>query len=189
MWKERITFAVILIYLWVMMILLGSIILETFMLYPNVFRNVPESLEAAMAFLFVRGPSDFFPPLGMVSWVTGALSLILGWQVKSARYWILGSLMMIVCEGLVSILFFWPRNTIMFIEGTDVHSAEFLIQTAREFVTLHWSRLAFNAAASAFIFVGFLKFYRHRLMSRNAPQAQREAGASSDTAEFRYIGR
>jgi hypothetical protein len=166
--KQRIAFAVILTYLWVMMILLGSIVLETFMVYPNIFHDPPWSLETALEFMVVRAPNDFFPLLGFLSWVTGIGSLILGWRVKSARYWILGSLIMIVCEGLFSMAFFWPRNTIMFIEGTEVHSAAYLEQVAREFQTLHWSRLAFNAAGSALIFVGFLKFYRHRITSRDA---------------------
>ena len=50
-------FAVILVYLWVMMILLGSIVLETFMIYPNVFHNPPESLVLGLQFMSVRAPS------------------------------------------------------------------------------------------------------------------------------------
>jgi hypothetical protein len=165
---QQITFAVILTYLWVMMILLGSIVLETFMIYPNIFSDPPHSFATALAFMSVRAPNDFFPPLGLLSWITGLGSLILGWRVKSARYWILGSLLMIVAEGLVSMAFFWPRNTIMFIEGTAVHSAEVLRQTAQEFQTLHWSRLLFNAVGSALIFTGFLKFYRHSITSSTA---------------------
>ena len=53
----------------------------------------------------------------------------------------------------------------MFIEGTAVHSAEFLRQVAQEFQTLHWERVAFNVAASVSIFVGFLKFYRYKITS------------------------
>jgi uncharacterized membrane protein len=136
------------------------IVLETFMIYPNIFANPPASLESAMSFMAVRAPSDFFPPLGFLSWVTGAASLILGWRVKSARYWIVGSLLMIVAEGLVSMAFFWPRNTIMFIEGAAVHPAEFLRQTALEFQNLHWLRPAFNAVGSVLIFTGFLRFYK-----------------------------
>jgi hypothetical protein len=85
--------------------------------------------------------------------------------VKSARYWILSSLLMIACEGLFSMAFFWPRNEITFIEGPAVHSDELLRQTAQEFQTLHWARVAFNVAASVSIFVGFLKFYRHKITS------------------------
>lgn len=171
---QQLTLGVLLIYLWVMMILLGSIVLETFMIYPNIFRDPPASFAVALEFMAVRAPSDFFPPLGFASWVTGAASLILGWRVKSARYWILGSLLMIVGEGLASMALFWPRNTIMFIEGPAVHSAEFLRQTAREFENLHWLRVAFNAAGSALIFIGFLQFYRHWLLAAE-PAAQRLA--------------
>jgi uncharacterized membrane protein len=165
---QEFAFPVILVYLWVMMILLGAIVMETFMVYPNIFHDPPRSLETGLEFMSVRAPNDFFPSLGFLSWVTGAGALILGWRVKSARYWILFSLLMIVCEGLFSVAFFWPRNEIMFIEGTAVHSAEYLRQTAREFQTLHWARVVFNAAASASIFVGFLKFYRHRVRSHVA---------------------
>ncbi len=166
--RQRIAFAFILTYLWVMMILLGSIVLETFMVYPNIFHDAPRSLETTMEFMAVTSPGNFYPPLGFLSWLTGIGALILCWRVKSARYWLLSSLIMIVCEGLVSMAFFWPRNEIMFIEGSAVHSAEVLRQTAQEFQTLHWSRLAFNAAASVSIFVGFLKFYRHGVLSHVA---------------------
>jgi hypothetical protein len=165
---QRLAFPVVSAYL-VMMVLFGAIVLETFMVYPNVFADPPESLELAMDFLSVRGPNDFFPPLGFLSWVFGAASLVLCWRVKAARWWILFSLAMIVCEGLASMLYFWPRNEIMFVEGAEVHSAEYLEQVAREFETWHWrSRLGFNALAAASIFVGFLRFYGHRLLSEGA---------------------
>jgi hypothetical protein len=72
---------------------------------------------------------------------------------------------MIVCEGVYSMAFFWPRNEIMFIEGRPIHSAEYLRQVAREFQTLHWARVAFNVAACASIFVGFMRFYSQMITS------------------------
>ena len=165
---QGVAFWAIPVYLWVMMILLGAIVMETYMVYPNIFHDPPRSLETGLEFMSVRAPNDFFPPLGFLSWVTGAGALILGWRVKSARYWILFSLLMIVCEGLFSMALLWPRNEIMFIEGTAVHSAELLKQTAQEFQRLHWARVAFNVAASMSIFVGFLKFYRHKITSEQA---------------------
>src|SRR5918998_3783395 len=167
--EQRIAFAFVLTYLWVMIVLLGSIVLETFMVYPNIFHDAPRSLETTTEFMAVSSPGDFFPTLGFLSWLAGIGSLIFGWRVKSARYWILISLIMIVCEGLFSMAFFWPRNTIMFAEGTEVHSDAYLKQIAQEFQTLHWSRLAFNAAGSVSIFIGFLRFYRHLLTSRGTP--------------------
>jgi hypothetical protein len=77
---------------------------------------------------------------------------------------------MIVCEGVASMLYFWPRNEIMFVEGSEVHSAEYLKQVAREFETWHWrSRMGFNALAAVSAFVGFLRIYRHRLLCLCAP--------------------
>jgi hypothetical protein len=168
--KQQIAFAFILTYLWVMMILLGGILFDTLILYPDVFHDVPRSLETAMAFMVVRGPRDFFQPVGTLAMLTGIGALILGWRVKSARYWVLGSVIVIfVGEFLFSVAFFWPRNTIMS-EGTAVHSVAYLQQTAQEFQTGHWLRVAMSATASALSFVGFLKFYRHKITSQDACQ-------------------
>ena len=51
-------------YLWVMMTLFGAIVLETFMVYPNVFSDPPASLELTMTFMSVTGPADFSCPWG-----------------------------------------------------------------------------------------------------------------------------
>src|SRR5690625_5528971 len=79
---ERLALPVTTGYLWVMMILLGAIVLETFMIYPNIFSDPPQSLDLSMEFLSVRGPSDFFPPLGLLSWVLGTASLLLSAKVR-----------------------------------------------------------------------------------------------------------
>lgn len=129
-----------------------------------------------MDFAVVRGPRDFFPPVGTLAFLTGIGTLILGWRVKAARYWILGSVTVILIgEFLLSAAFFWPRNTIMFEEGTAVHSVAYLKQTAREFQAGHWLRLAMSAAASALSFVGFLKFYRHRISSQKTLPGRKDS--------------
>jgi hypothetical protein len=166
--KKQITFAFVLAHAWVLMIFLGALVFDTLIVYPNTFHDVPRSLETAMAFATVRGPGDFFPPLGFVSWITGVGSLILAWRVKPARYWIIGSLIVMVCEGLFSMAFFWPRNTIMFTEGTAVHSVTFLKQTAQEIEVGHWIRFALGSSAATTSFMGFLMFYRYRILSRYA---------------------
>jgi hypothetical protein len=181
---QRLAFPVVTAYLWVMMVLFGAIVLETFMIYPNVFADPPASLELAMDFMSVSGPSDFFPPLGFLSWVLGAGALVLCWRVRSARWGIAFSLLMIMCEGVASMLYFWPRNEIMFVEGLEVHSAEYLKQVAREFETWHWrSRMGFNALASVSAFVGFLKFYGHRILSQAAPFEAKQAASTERPGE------
>jgi Domain of unknown function (DUF1772) len=161
--KRRAGVALVLSYHWVLMIFLGAITFETLVLYPNIFRDAPRSLEAAVAFMKI-GPADFFPPVGMLLLATGAAAVILTWRIKTARSWLLTSVLIILFgEFLFSAIFFWPRNTIMFIEGSAVHSPEFLKQTAQEFEALHWVRLALCLPASVFSQVGLLKYYRRRI--------------------------
>jgi hypothetical protein len=164
--RDRLGYPVGLAYLWVLMTLFGAIVLETLMLYPNVFADPPGSLELTMEFLAVTGPGDFFPPLGMACWVLGAVLLVLTLRTRNVRWWIALSLAALVAEGIVSILFFWPRNDIMFTEGLAVHSAEYLRQVAWEFESVHWiSRMAFNTVAAVGAFVGFLRLHRDRVLA------------------------
>ncbi len=164
-------FVVVLVFLWIMMILLGSLVLESFMIYPNIFHNAPERFELSLQFMSITGPAQYFRPLGMASVLGGFVTAILAWRVKSARWWIVAGVLMILAEGIVSMQYFWPRNTIMFIEGAAVHPVEVLRRTADEFQLWHWSRLAFNAASAAFVFVGFLKMYRDRVLAAARPTA------------------
>ncbi len=162
---ERLRLPAVTAYLWVMLVLFGAIVLETFMVYPNIFADPPESLALTMEFLSVSGPSDFFPPRGLAAWVLGAAALLACWRQRDARTWMLLSLAMILCEGIASILYFWPRNEIMFVEGAAVHSAEYLVQVAREFETWHWaSRMVFNATAAVAAFVAFVRLHRARVL-------------------------
>lgn len=106
----------ILTHLWGLMVFFGGLLCETFILYPNVFHDVPRSLDTTMAFVVVRGPRDFLAPAGMLGVLTGVGSLIFGWRVKSMRSGILASVVIIlVGEILFSVAYFWPRNTIMFV--------------------------------------------------------------------------
>jgi hypothetical protein len=160
---QRLAHPVVLVYLWVMMIMLGAIALETLMVYPNIFRNAPESLAYASGFFSEASPATFFRPLGMLSWAVGIAALIFTWPVGNVRRWLALSLLCIVADGVASMLFFWPRNTVMFVEGSAVHSAEVLRQTAEQFEQLHWLRVALSAASAIFAFIGFVTLDRWRL--------------------------
>lgn len=164
--KQKLTYFFMVSYLWITFITLGAFVLEVFMVYPNIFHNMPESLEVSMDFMKAASPHTFFPPLGFASWVTGAGALILVWKQKSARRWVLGSILVMILLGLISMVFEWPRNEIMFIEGQSVHSATFLKQTAREFLMINWIRVACKTIGAVMVFVGFLKFYKIDLQER-----------------------
>src|SRR5699024_6080242 len=162
---ERFALSVTTGYLWVMMILLGACVLETCMIYPNVFSDPPRRLDLSVEFLPVRAPSDLCPPLGLLSWVLGTVSLLLSAKVRGARVWLLVSVLAIIAEGVISMLYFWPRNEIMFVEGLTVHSAEHLRQVAAEFATFHWmSRMGLNTVSAIGAFVGFCVLYGGRVV-------------------------
>ena len=163
-------FAATLAYTWIMMIVLGAIVLETFMIYPNIFADPPASLRLTMDFLSVSGPSDFFPPLGLASWIFGAVALLLCWPYRAVRWMLLLSLAMIVAEGVASITYFWPRNDIMFVEGPAVHSAETLVRVATEFETWHWrTRMGFNLLSAVSAFLAFTGIHRRLVEERAQP--------------------
>ncbi|WP_136519466.1 DUF1772 domain-containing protein [Cellulomonas telluris] len=165
-------------YLWVMLVLLGAIVLETFMVYPNIFSDPPASLALTMEFLATSGPSDFFPPLGLASWVLGAAALVLCWRQRDARWWVVLSVAAVVAEGVVSVLYFWPRNEVLFVEGLAVHSPEHLVQVAHEFETWHWrSRMVFSTVAAVAAFAAFLAVHRSEVLRRAGLVADRDVPA------------
>lgn len=160
--RANITFGFITGHVWIQFIMLGSIFLQTFMVYPNIFYDIPHSFELGMDFMAVAAPNTYFPPLGFLSILTGVAASVLVWPHKQARWWVLTSFLMIAFEGVASIIFEGPKNEIMFIEGTDVHSVEFLKRTAKEFLIVHGFRVLCNITGSILIFVGLLKYLHYR---------------------------
>jgi len=149
------------------MVAFGGIAVETIIIYPNVFHDVPASLAEASAFFEVTGPADFFPPMGAITVVAALATAALAWRIPRARWWMSSSLASLVLgEFLFSMLYFWPRNEIMFDEGTAVHSAELLRRTATEFENGHWVRLAMSGVTAVLAFIGFLELYRARFEMR-----------------------
>ena len=157
------------VLVWTAMLSFGGVAAETVMLYPNVFGDPPESLDRAREFLVAGGPADYFPPLGATVVLSSLAATVLAWREPRLRWWVVGAAAVFVaCEFLFSVLFFWPRNEVMFVEGLAVHTAGVLRQTAREFEALHWLRLGSNAVAAAAAFMGFMALHRSRILGQAA---------------------
>jgi hypothetical protein len=146
---------------WTATVLFGAILFETLIVYPNIFHDVPRSLETAVRFAAVRGPHHFFPPMGMLTILSACGAIVSAWRNRPVRYLFIASFALIVVfEFLFSALFFWGRNTIMFDEGLRVHSATYLSRVAREFQAGHWIRLLASGIASLTAFIGLTEFCR-----------------------------
>lgn len=146
---------------WASMLSFGGVAAETVMLYPNIFRDPPASLQQAREFVVVAGPSDYFPPLGAATVLTALLSTVLTWREPRLRWWVAAAAAVFVaCEFLFSALFFWPRNEIMFVDPAGTHSPEYLRQVAAEFVAGHRVRLAGGGVTAVLAFTALLRWVR-----------------------------
>ncbi len=149
------------LYVWVAMVAFGAVLVETIVIYPNVFHDPPASLALSVEFFEITGPADLFRPMGALTVALAVGSVALLWRARPARRWALASLASLVLgEFLFSVVFFWPRNEIMFTEGIAVHSAEVLRQVAVEFETGHWVRLAVSGVTAALAFTAHQRFRR-----------------------------
>jgi hypothetical protein len=164
-------------FAWMATFAFGALLVETLLLYPNIFADVPASLTRALEFMSVTAPNDVLPPLGAATIATAAGAVALTLRHRRVRGWAIGAaLSMVLGELLFSAVWFWPRNTIMFVEGPAVHDAAYLQQVAAEFQAGHWVRVAAGAVTAVAAFTAMLR------MHREAVTAERERSPiTSDT--------
>jgi hypothetical protein len=148
---------------WAMTLLFGAVLSETVLLYPNIFHDVPESLDMSIKFMKVLGPGDFFPKLGSIILALAFITMIVHRRNKPAFWYLLSAFLLVaVFEFLLSVFYFWPRNTILFEEGASMHSVEYLKVVARQFQMGHLLRLAASLIASMLAFAGLYQSNKHR---------------------------
>jgi len=139
------------VFVWCINVLFGAVVFNTIVLYPNFFGNVPRSLELTMEFMKASGPHDFFPPFGSGVIILNAVSLVVWWRNKQVRYLLAVSILLLITfEFLLSVLYFWKLNTILFIEGAARHPVQYLEKVAADFRFWHWIRF-FTTGAAAFL--------------------------------------
>ncbi|MGR6964024.1 hypothetical protein ACU610_06160 [Geodermatophilus sp. URMC 61] len=179
--RTRLTTVALIALVWTAMLSFGGVAAETVMLYPNVFGDPPESLDRAREFLVAGGPSDYFPPLGATVVLTGLAATVLTWREPRLRWWVVGAAAVFVtCEFLFSVVFFWPRNEIMFVDPAGTHTAEYLRQVAAEFVAGHRVRLAGGAVTSALAFTALLRWVRATAVAPARPHTAGTVGVRDD---------
>ena len=166
MTRARFTTIVLSALVWASMMSFGGVAAETVMLYPNIFGDPPASLDRAREFLADGGPSDYFPPLGASVVLTAVTAIVLTWRVRRLRWWVVvATAVFVACEFLFSVVFFWPRNEIMFVDPPGTHTPQYLRQVAQEFVAGHWVRLVGGAVTSALALAALLLWVRDNARS------------------------
>jgi hypothetical protein len=152
------TRVVSIVFAWTAITTFSGVLIETLLIYPNIFADVPASLTRSTAFFSEVGPGDVFPVLGMATLVSGLLTVAVAWTLRTVRIRALAAVAVAAGgEFAFSAWFFWPRNTVLFVEGPAVHPATELVRVAWEFETAHWLRLAMCGVTAVLAFSAMLR--------------------------------
>ncbi|WP_067547935.1 hypothetical protein [Nocardia crassostreae] len=144
----------------------SATVAETVLLYPNIFRDVPASLELSEEFMSSVAVGDLMRPLGagLTLCALAAMGAALWYRV--ARGWMAASLVSLISgQFLLSILYLWPRASVLFDDRAQ-HTLDEIERAATEFQIRQGFRILACALTAVFATVAALGCYRARLMRR-----------------------
>ncbi|MFB8280550.1 hypothetical protein [Nocardia colli] len=146
----------------------GTAAAETLLLYPNIFRDVPESLELSQRFMSVVSVGDVMRPLGGVLTLCAVLALVAAVRYRVGLRWTGLSLISLISgQFLLSVLYEWPRATILF-DDRDEHTLAEIERAATEFQIGEGLRLVAAALTALFAVAAALVCYRRRVLAVHA---------------------
>ena len=149
-------------------VLFLSIIVASGILAANVYTsivdatswgsNIPESLHTARDYFKVANPGTFFKVASPISQVLALVALVLFWKsVPSARMFLGIALGCYVFTDVFTFAYFYPRNDIMFVKGTD---PTVMSKVWSEWNAMNWLRSLIIFAGVCASFISVDKIYR-----------------------------
>ncbi|MFI9510931.1 hypothetical protein [Nocardia sp. NPDC052566] len=161
----------------------AATVAETVLLYPNIFRDIPDSLELTQRFMSVVAVGDVMRPLGGALTLCALIALVAVLRYRIARGWLAASLAALISgQFLLSILYQWPRATVLFDERNS-HTLDEIERAANEFLIGQGLRIAASALTAVFAIVAALVCYRaHILAQQRLAPAYPQAGGGTATA-------
>ncbi|CAM4511006.1 hypothetical protein NONI108955_38920 [Nocardia ninae] len=146
----------------------GTTAAETMLLYPNIFRDIPESLELTEQFMSVVAVGDVMRPLGGVLTLCALIAGVAAVRYRIGLRWVGLSLASLVSgQFLLSILYQWPRASILF-DDRDKHTLAEIERAATEFLIGQGFRIAAAAFTALFAVTAALVCYRRRVLANGA---------------------
>jgi len=138
---------------------------ETVLLYPNILRDVPESLQMTQDFMSVIGVGDVMRPLGGLMMVSALIAAAASVRYRIARVWVAASVAALLSgQFLLSITYLWPRATILFDHRAE-HTLAEIERAAEEFLVGQYFRIAAAGLAALFAVIAALKTYRAKTLA------------------------
>jgi hypothetical protein len=137
---------------------------ETLLLYPNIFRDIPDSLASTQDFMSVVAVGDVMRPLGALMLVCGLIAGAVSLWYRIARRWLAASLIAVVGgQFLLSRLYLWPRGSILF-DDRDQHTLDEIERAANEFRIGQYVRIAAAGLAAVAAVTAALRCHRARIL-------------------------
>jgi uncharacterized membrane protein len=127
--------------------LLGASGYESVVMAPNFAARVPESLEHIRAFFVVANPGTFFRIVAPATQVLLLVSVAVCWRRQGARWWLLGSLVILVLADVITFTFHYPRNELLFNIPLDQVATAQLDAAARQWGSGNHVRVGLLAGA------------------------------------------
>jgi hypothetical protein len=119
--------------------------------------NIPESLQTARTYFKSGSPARFFRVVSPLNQVLAVLALVLFWKsVPSARMFLGIALGCYVLTDAFTFAYFYPRNDIMFVNGTD---PALMSKAWSEWNAMNWLRSLIIFAGVCASFVSLDKIY------------------------------
>lgn len=146
--REKILPWIAMAHLCLLLMLMGGAFFETFINFPNWFRDVPRSLEAASAFFVVRNPGHFFQSLVPLVLLSAVALVAMAWRHRRQRNLLLVSLALLILAEAGTLMRMYPLIAVLLREGAAQHSVESLRETGRLFLQLNYFRMAVLAVAA-----------------------------------------
>ncbi|WP_378739556.1 hypothetical protein [Nocardia brasiliensis] len=146
---------------------------ETVLLYPNIFRDIPESLELTERFMSVVAVGDIMRPLGAVLTLCALIAAVAAVRYRVGLRWLGLSLASLVSgQFLLSILYQWPRASILF-DDRDKHNVAEIERAATEFLIGQGFRIAAAALTALCAVAAALVCYRRRVLATQSRGPER----------------
>lgn len=106
----------------------------------NWCNNIPQSIDALRAYYEVSSPRSFYPMFAPITILLVLLSLILFWKrSKKVRMYLGLAFFILVSADILTFLYFYPRNTILF--SADTHlQLENITTACQQWQHMNWIR-------------------------------------------------
>ncbi|WP_280232382.1 hypothetical protein [Nocardia cyriacigeorgica] len=137
---------------------------ETIFLYPNMFRDVPESLALSDEFMTVVDIGGVMRPMGGVMTLSAVIAIVVALWTRQARGWVAASLVFLISGQFLSILYQWPRASIF--GERDSHTVAEIERATTEFLVGHGFRIAISLATAILAITAVFSLYRARILAQ-----------------------